>query len=217
MADVPTRLLLAAGAVGAVAFVLVWAIEGATRAGYRASQLPISALSLGDRGWVQVVDFLIGAAGLLAFAAGIHRALAGRPGAVWAVVLLVVCALGLVASGAFPMDPPVGDPAAEPVTTATTRTGALHAVAGLAVFATLPSAAVLLAVSLWTDATYRGLAVCSLAAGVAMVAATVAWVVVDQRGRAGAGLLQRTAIAIGWGWVVVAAVVVLLADRAVTR
>lgn len=54
-----TDALLWAGAGGAVAFVIVFLIDGATRSGYSVRRHPVSALALGPRGWLQTTNFLV--------------------------------------------------------------------------------------------------------------------------------------------------------------
>jgi hypothetical protein len=56
---VAIRLLLACGAFGPLLFIVVFLIEGATRADYSALRQPISSLSIGELGWMQRMNFLI--------------------------------------------------------------------------------------------------------------------------------------------------------------
>ena len=56
--DRMTLLLLTGGALGGLLFTAVYLVEGATRPGYDALVLPISALSLGPGGWVQQANFV---------------------------------------------------------------------------------------------------------------------------------------------------------------
>src|SRR5438477_12411488 len=50
--------LLIAGLVGSVVFNLVYLVDGLLRAGYDSIRYPMSALSLGPGGWVQVANFV---------------------------------------------------------------------------------------------------------------------------------------------------------------
>lgn len=101
-----TSALLWCGVVGAVLFIVVASVEGALRPGYRPAYHPVSALSLGGRGWVQIVSFV--ATGLLvtAFAVGVHRVTDAVVGA----TLVGAFGLALIASGVFSMDPMHGYP-----------------------------------------------------------------------------------------------------------
>ncbi|MGO8948809.1 MAG: DUF998 domain-containing protein [Ktedonobacterales bacterium] len=70
-----TRLVLAGGAIGAVLFILVFFVEGAIRPGYNAWHQMVSDLSLGQRGWVQITNFLVCGLLMLGFAVGLRQAL----------------------------------------------------------------------------------------------------------------------------------------------
>jgi hypothetical protein len=65
---------LRCGLVAGPAFVIVFSADGATRPGYRPLRHPVSSLSLGPRGWVQVTNFAVTGALYLAAAAGLARA-----------------------------------------------------------------------------------------------------------------------------------------------
>ena len=53
-----TKYLLGCGIVGSTMFVFVFLLDGATRIGYDPLYHPVSALSLGDRGWLQIANFI---------------------------------------------------------------------------------------------------------------------------------------------------------------
>lgn len=101
-----TAIPLLAGVATAVVFVIVPLIEGARRPGYDPSYHTISELSLGDRGWIQISNFLQMGVGTLAFAVGVKRTLNTPVGA----VLLAIFGLGMVAAGVFRPDPIRGYP-----------------------------------------------------------------------------------------------------------
>ncbi|MBE1484431.1 putative membrane protein [Plantactinospora soyae] len=63
-----TRTLLGCGAVAPGLFILVFLVDGATRAGYDPTYHPVSALSLGPRGWIQITNFVLTGLLLLGFA-----------------------------------------------------------------------------------------------------------------------------------------------------
>ncbi len=69
-----TKTLLACGVIGGPLFVVMFFIEGATRADYDPLRHPVSSLALGDRGWTQSANFLVTGFLMLAFAIGLRRA-----------------------------------------------------------------------------------------------------------------------------------------------
>lgn len=201
-----TQLLLGAGAVGAVLFVVGFVVDGATRPGYSPARHPVSALALGERGWVQITSFVVTGALMGLFALGVRRALHEVPGAGWGPLLLTVFAVGLVASGVFVMDPPVGYPPGSGHAEARSWHGIAHDAAGLVVFTALPAAALVLAHRLWGIAELRWLSIASIVAGVLCAGLFVAFAVIDDAGGAAAGIVQRATIITGWAWIALVAV-----------
>ena len=107
-----TEALLACGLVAGPLFTTVALVQVLTRDGFDLATHPLSLLSLGDLGWVQISNFV--ATGMLsvAFAVGMRRALpSGRSGA-WASGLYAAFGLGMVAGGVFVTDPSLGFPPA---------------------------------------------------------------------------------------------------------
>src|SRR5690606_4998179 len=118
------------GALGAVLFVLVFLVDGATRPGYSPTRHTVSALALGPRGWLQRASFVLCGAAITGSAAwllvsGDHRTLG---------LVLTVLGLGLVAS-VVPMAPMRGYPPSAPDRDPTelSTAHAVHDVAGAAV------------------------------------------------------------------------------------
>ncbi len=128
MAEV--RRLPLVGAVGPALFVLVFLIEGWARPGYSPSADYVSALSLGPRGWVQIVSFLVCGVGVQLLAYATWKTY-GRPGRL-ASILLAVIGFGLFWSGPFLMDP-AGTPLA-----VQSGHGLVHGILGGAVFVLMP-------------------------------------------------------------------------------
>ncbi|HET6728167.1 MAG TPA: DUF998 domain-containing protein, partial [Jiangellaceae bacterium] len=64
-----TRALLACGVVAGPLFIVVGVLQMLTRDGFDPSRHPLSLLSLGDLGWIQIANFVI--AGLLFTASGV--------------------------------------------------------------------------------------------------------------------------------------------------
>ena len=134
-----TRALVTAGVVAGPLFVAVGLVQIVTREGFDLSRHPLSLLSLGDAGWVQITNFVVAGVLMLAFATGVARSLGGGPGRVWAPVLFALYGIGLVLGGAFTADPALGFPAGTPdgYPTEWTFHGAVHAFAAPLAFLAL--------------------------------------------------------------------------------
>jgi hypothetical protein len=137
--DRSTRALVTAGAIAGPLFVVVGLVQVLTREGFDLTRHPLSLLSLGDRGWVQIANFIVAGVLMLAFAVGARRSLRGGPGRVWAPVLFALYGVGLVLGGAFTADPALGFPAGTPdgYPTEWTFHGAVHAFAAPLAFLAL--------------------------------------------------------------------------------
>ncbi|MGW6704421.1 DUF998 domain-containing protein [Streptomyces sp. NPDC054956] len=115
-----TRTLLGVAVVAQPLWAVVALAQAATREGYDITRHPLSALSNGSLGWLQITNFVL--AGLLTVigATGLRRAMRGTPGGVWAPQLVRISGIGMIAAGAFVMDPadgfPVGTPYGMPAT-----------------------------------------------------------------------------------------------------
>ena len=97
---------LACGIVGPVVFNATYLIAGAARPGYDPMRETISALSLGPRGWIQVVNFIVFGILIAAFGiGGLRPALRPGRGATAVPVLQLTTGLCLIAAGVFVMDP----------------------------------------------------------------------------------------------------------------
>lgn len=196
-----TRRLLGAGLVGPPLFVAVFLVDGATRPGYDPTYHPVSALSLGDRGWIQIGNFVL--TGLLAigFAVGVRRVLRTGPAARSAPLLIGAYGLALLLSGVFPMDPMRGYPpgvASAPAAPSWQHT--VHDNIGAVVFTVLPVAALVLARRFARRPDRRGWAGYSLATGVAGLALLVWFGVSWEADAPAAGLIQRIMIVVDWTW-----------------
>src|SRR5688500_4672018 len=109
-----TRVLLVGAVVATPVFVVMWAAQAFTRAGFRPAFHPISLLSLGDAGWVQVVNFVLTGMLTIGGAVGLGRSLERGRLTRWACVLIALMGLGLVLAGVFVTDAGAGFPAGAP-------------------------------------------------------------------------------------------------------
>ncbi|KAA9373687.1 DUF998 domain-containing protein [Microbispora cellulosiformans] len=104
------RLLLTCGLVAGPLFTAAYLTEGALRPHYRSLRHPVSSLAIGDRGWIQTVNFLVGGLLSLAFAVGLWRAGPSH----WGASLVGGWAIGLLCAGIFRTDPVSGYPPGTP-------------------------------------------------------------------------------------------------------
>lgn len=206
-----SRLLLAAGAVGPLLFILAFLVEGATRPAYRAWHMAVSSLSDGPLGWTQMTNFVVCGVLSVCFAVGLKRTLRTGKGATWGPILLGTFGLGLIGAGFFTTDPGLGYPPGA-VTPATPSVhGLLHSLLSLIVFASLIAACIVLARRFTLDPAWPGWSLYSIltASGVLVffVLTSVATAAADPNSPA--GLLQRITIIIGWVWMALLAIQLL--------
>jgi hypothetical protein len=109
-----TRALLACGVIAGPLFVAAVVVQEATRTGFDPREHPLSLLSLGDLGWIQITNFVV--AGVLAFASAMGARRVLRPGraGTWGPILLGVYGVSLVWGGVFVADPAFGFPPGTP-------------------------------------------------------------------------------------------------------
>jgi Protein of unknown function (DUF998) len=112
-----TRALLACGVAVGPLFYLLVAIQMVIRPGYDIRRHPISLLSLGDLGWIQITNFLVTGLLALAFAIGLRNVMRGSRGGVWAPIFIGLYGLGTITAGVFHPDPAFGFPPGAPVGT----------------------------------------------------------------------------------------------------
>lgn len=131
------ELLLACVALGAPLFVATFLIEGARRKGYDPIREPVSALALGERGWIQRANFI--GTGLLMIAGSMGLRQSKSPAgaeSLWGPRLVGAYAVGLIGAGLFVMDP-MGSRAADQAAIVPQQTHVLHDTFSLVVFGSL--------------------------------------------------------------------------------
>ncbi len=135
-----TRILLLCGAIAGPLFILTVLIEDYTRPAFDPRLQPLSLLSLGEWGWVQIVNFVLAGVLNLLYAGGLWRKLhPGRAGT-WGPLFNGAYGLGLISVGVFRTDPVQGFPPGAIAPTGTSWHGAVHALGGLFVFVVLAAA-----------------------------------------------------------------------------
>ena len=142
-----TRTLLGAGVVAGPLFVGVAAVQASTRNGFDLRRHPLSMLSLGEYGWIQVTNFIVAGVLSLLFAVGVSRCLSTGPGSTWAPRLLALFGAGLVIGGIFTADPALGFPPGAPAGYPETLSvhGMIHAFAPPLAFLSIIAACLIIA------------------------------------------------------------------------
>jgi Protein of unknown function (DUF998) len=197
-----TRRLLAGGALAAPLFVVSALAQAATRPGYDLTRHPVSVLSNGDLGWIQIGTFLVTGFLTLGYAVAARRVLpAGRAGT-WGPVLLAVQGAGLVVAGAFRLDPldgfPPGTPAGQPASVS--WHAMVHNVAGSLAFLSMIGLCFVLA-RRFAATGYRRWAAAGRVCGVVFAAGLV-WALTG--GRDGA-LTLFVGVVAAWLWIAASA------------
>ena len=194
-----TKLLLTCGVVAGPIYILVGLAQILTREGFDMTRHPLSMLSLGDLGWIQITNFIL--TGLLVFLAAIAlRRLAGmdkrlRRGA-FLIGLYGVC---VVAGGIFVTDPSLGFPPGTPNTYPETFSwhGLIHFIVGQIVFLSL-TAATFIYGKYFAINQVRPWTIFSRLTGAIFLAGVIGLFVGP--GQAWSSILLYAAVALGWVW-----------------
>lgn len=207
MQPLSLRLLLACGAIGSLFFIAMFLIEGATRADYNPLRQPVSSLSVGEFGWMQIANFIISGLLILAFAIGLWLAL--RPSIVWGPLLLGLVGVGLIGAGIFVTDFLSGYLPGMPLMPAErTAQGRIHDLFSLPVFLGLPVACFVFGRQ-FARLGGRGWAIYSALSGIGMfvtfVPAGMGFMQSPGFAEFG-GIFQRLSLAIGFGWITLLAI-----------
>jgi uncharacterized protein DUF998 len=105
-----TKSLLGYGVVAGPFYVLVALAQALFRPGFDLLHDDVSLLSNGNLGWIQVANFVLTGAMVMACAVGAGRALGRGRGATSGPILLGLFGLGLIGAGIFTADPMNGFP-----------------------------------------------------------------------------------------------------------
>jgi hypothetical protein len=161
-----TRSMLICAAVAGPLWAVVSLAQAATREGFDLTRHPLSMLSNGGLGWLQITNFLVAGVLTMIGAAGLRRVLDSR----WVPRLVATYGAGLFAAGVFVMEPADGFPAGTPygMTSALTWHSYGHMAAGTVAFTALIAACYVLARS-FRRAGHHGAAVVSAVAGSALL------------------------------------------------
>ena len=201
------RIEVLAGAVGPALFVATFTIEGWLRPGYHPVGMFISELSLGPRGFIQILNFVVLGLLTFAFAGGVaaefHEGRASRTGP----ILLAMIGISFVASGVFVMDPILSAMRFVPVPEQISWHAQMHGFFGNLIFSLAPVSCFVFLRRFRVEPRWRWFQPWTLAAGIISAGAVILMAVGPARPPARAnifnesiGLIQRTAIVPWLGW-----------------
>jgi hypothetical protein len=102
------RNLLYCGIVAGPLFIAATLIQAFTRTGFDLARHPLSLLSLGSLGWVQIVNFVVSGILYVLGAVGLRAALRQSRGDTWGPLFVGLSGIGLIIAGVFTADPGAG-------------------------------------------------------------------------------------------------------------
>jgi uncharacterized membrane protein YhaH (DUF805 family) len=108
------RNLLYCGIVAGPLFIAASLIQAFTRTGFDLARHPLSLLSLGSLGWVQIVNFVVSGILYVLGAVGQRAALRRSRGGTWGPLFVGFSGIGLIIAGVFTADPGAGFPPGAP-------------------------------------------------------------------------------------------------------
>jgi hypothetical membrane protein len=109
-----TRGLLTCGVIAGPVFVAAAIAQILTRDGFDLRRHPLSLLSVGEHGWIQVTNFILAGILSILFSMGMARLLTDGPGSRWGPRFCALFGIGLVIGGIFKADPALGFPVGAP-------------------------------------------------------------------------------------------------------
>lgn len=204
-----SRWLLVCGVIAGPLFIITFLILGSLRPDYSPVRDSVSALAVGEYGFLQLANFEITGLLILAFAIGLRHGFGQLRGIPWRATLFVILAVSMIGSGIFKTDVLVGHQAGmftPPF--AHSLQGALHVFFSISAFLVLAVACFVFAWEFhnWRN---RGWSIYSVVSGSGMLLFLLLSVSGLDHLRVIAaydGMLERMAIIIGLGWLSLLAV-----------
>ncbi len=194
----PRRIGAWAGMIGPSVFVIVFLTEGQLRPGYDPLAMYVSELSLGPRGWIQILNFLFLGISLLLLARTAAGEFPEGAASKCGPLLFVIMGMGFLVSGVCVTD------SGTLFTDQASLHGKIHGILGAMVFSLMPVSCYVLYRRFRADQNWRWLGRWTFAAGVLVVV----FILLLKAGQLAAslhpwiGLIQRVTLIVYFGWVV---------------
>jgi hypothetical protein len=211
-----TKALLLCGTIACPLFMLAVILEGAIRTDYSSFRYPLSSLSIGDLGWMQMSNFIVAGILLFVFSIGLKQIFNSSKRKFRGPLLISLVGIGLIGAGIFSTDPIYGYPKSKPLILAQfTIHGHLHDAFSILVFICLPAACFVFrkrfistGENVWAKySIISGFAFIVIFILTSMGFKQLPWFVDF------AGLFQRICLTIGWTWVTLLALHLLRTPR----
>lgn len=168
---------------------------------------------LGDRGWIQITNFVVTGLLIVACSIGLRRALYPGRGSKWGPRLIAAYGLAMIATGIFTTDPQIGYPPGTPqdllpgVNAESTWHGDLHWMSVFFIYTMATAACFVLARRFATEPGGRWWAASLVVTGVAAPTALFFGALIIQNLALSSegiafldGILDRIIIPLGWIW-----------------
>ena len=191
-----SRRLLMLGASAGPLYIVLGLVQALLREGFDPRRHALSILANGELGWIQVANFLVSGALVVAGAVGARRALRGQAAGLWGPILLGLYGVGMLGAGIFRADPAQGFPPGAEISNELTRSGLLHFVFGAIAFYALIAACFVFA-RRFLRTGRRGLALYAIVTGVGFFVSFAA----IASGSTSAVTMLAFYVAIAWVWV----------------
>ena len=210
MRSIPTKALLICGLFAGLLSPIVVLFQAWLREGFNLAVHPLSLLSLGKSGWIQITNFIVSGLLFIAFAFGLRRAVRSGLGRFWGPSLIGFYGVILIAAGVFTVDPMLGFPPGTPagLPAALSWHAQVHNLTFLLAFLGLIVAQFVFA-RRFASIKQTGLALCSLGTGVT----TPTLIVISQMVPAFSGYILFGAGLVVDVWVILLAMKMLAASR----
>jgi hypothetical protein len=168
------RILSWAGIIAPLLFVSVFTIEGLLRPGYNPMSMYISDLSLGSRGWIQIVNFMVLGLLLALFTFGLSKEFQTGKASRGGIIALYVLAFLFFISGPFVMDP------ANTPSTQLSIHGLIHGLSGGIVFLVMPITIIIFMRRIITDNAWKSFRIWTLLLGIIEVLGVIVFTYVSK-------------------------------------